>query len=115
MVPGVPFPSNSSIRTPVDVKLKSKWRFEPRRRTFRSGSGEEFKPGPDLPKNTRIVYKVPSLAQANEAELSRDEMDLRRYMQVILPRGQSPAEYVQVIRSWPCVAEAYVSPEVSLP
>lgn len=108
-------PSNSSIRTPVDVELKPNWHFEPRRRAFRSESGEEFKPGTGLPKNTRIVYKVPRLAQANETELSRHEMELRRYMLVILPRGRSPGEYVQTIQSWPCVAKAHVAPQLSLP
>jgi hypothetical protein len=113
--PGIPLPPSSSIRTPVDVKLKSGWRFEPKRRIFRSDTGEEFKPSADLPTSTKIVYKVPSLANANKAQLSRHEMALRRYMQVILPKGQSPADYVELIRSWPCVAEAYLSPVISLP
>lgn len=113
--PGVPLSPNSSIRTPVDVKLKSGWRFERKRRVFRSDTGEEFKPSTELPTNTKIVYKVPSLADANEAELSGHQMALRRYMQVILPKGQSPADYVELVRSWPCVAEAHLSPVVSLP
>jgi hypothetical protein len=113
--PGVPLPPNTSIRTPVDVKLKSGWRFEPNRRIFRSDTGEEFKPSGDLPTNTKIAYKVPSLANANEAELSGHEMVLRRYMQVILPKGHSPADFVGLIRSWPCVDEAYLSPVISLP
>jgi hypothetical protein len=63
----------------------------------------------------RIVYKVPNLARTKEANLSKDERDLRRYMQVILPAGESPAEYVNMIRDWPCVVEAHVAPEISLP
>ena len=115
MIPAVRLPRNSKIRTPVDLKLKPKWRFEPSRRVFESDSGEKFAPRGDLPKNSKIVYKVPNLAGANEAKLSKYERDLRRYMQVILPAGESPADYVNVICSWPCVAEAYVAPEVSLP
>lgn len=115
MIPAVTLPANSKVRTPVDLKLKPKWRFNPRRRVFESDSGEKFTPGGDLPKNSRIVYKIPSLAQADESKLSKSERDLQRYMQVILPAGESPAEYVDVIREWPCVAEAHVAPEVSLP
>lgn len=115
MIPAVPLPSNSAVRIPVDLKLKSKWRFLPNRRVFRSDSGEEFAPWNDLPKNTRIVYKVPSLARSDEAELSRAEQELRRYMQLILPWGHPPEEYLQTVRSWPCVAEAHVAPEVTLP
>lgn len=115
MIPAVPLPANSKVRTPVDLKLKKGWSFDPKRRLFASDSGEEFKPRGDLPKNSRIVYKVPSLAEADEAELSEAERDLRRYMQVILPAGESPAEYVEVIRSWPSVAEAHAAPEISLP
>lgn len=115
MIPAVTLPADSKIRTPVDLKLKPKWRFNPSRRVFESESGEMFTPRDDLPKNSKIVYKVPSLARANEAKLSKAERDLRRYMQVILPPGQAPAEYVDVIRAWPCVEEAHVAPEVSLP
>lgn len=115
MIPGVPLPEKSKIRTAIDVKLKPKWRFEPSRRVFVSDSVEKFAPRGDLPKNSKIVYKVPSLAGADEAKLSKSERDLRRYVQVILPSGESPAEYINVIRGWPCVAEANVAPEVSLP
>lgn len=115
MIPAVTLPEGSNVRIPVDLKLKPKWRFDPSSRVFESDSGKRFTPRGDLPKNSRIVYKVPSLAKCHEAELSRHERDLRRYMQVILPAGESPAAYVNLIRSWPCVAEAHVAPEVSLP
>ncbi len=64
---------------------------------------------------TKIVYKVPSLAQADEAGLSESEKDLRRYMQIILPLGESAAEYLNVVRDWDCVEEAQTAPEISLP
>jgi hypothetical protein len=115
MIPAVPLPPDSPIRIPVDLKLEPGWRFLPDRRVFRSDAGEEFTPRGDLPKYTRIVYKVPSLAGSDEAELSEHERELRRYMQVILPKGQSPEDYVRAIQSWPCVEEAHVAPEVSLP
>lgn len=114
MIPAVTLPANSKVRIPVDLKLKPKWRFDSRRRVFESDSGQRFTPR-GLPKNSRIVYKVPSLAEADEDKLSKYERDLRRYMQVILPAGESPEKYVKVIRAWPSVERADVAPEVSLP
>ena len=115
MIPAVPLPVGTKVRTPIDLKLRPKWQFDTSRRVFASDSGEEFAPRGELPKNSRIVYKVPSLVDVDEARLSKSEKDLRRYMQVILPAGESPATYIEVVRAWPCVAEAHVAPEVSLP
>jgi hypothetical protein len=115
MVPSVTLPANSKIKIPVEVKLKPRWRFNPSRRLFESDAGKTFSPRGDLPKRSKLVYKVPSLAKVDKSKLSRHERDLQRYMQVILPTDQSAADYVAVIRSWPSVAEAHVAPEVSLP
>lgn len=115
MIPAVTLPADSKVRTPVDLKLKPKWRFNPSRRAFESDSGDKFTPGGDLPKNSKIVYKLPRLAKADGSKLSKHERDLQRYMQIILPEGEPPAKYVDVIREWPCVEEAHVAPEVSLP
>jgi hypothetical protein len=114
MIPAVPVPPNSKIKIPVDVKLKRQWRFEPERRLFESASGEKFAPA-GLPKHTRIVHKVPSLARRPSSKLSRQERELSRYVQVILPAGESPADYVNAVRRWPSVEEAHVAPVVSLP
>ncbi|MEK6284680.1 MAG: hypothetical protein AABO57_02960 [Acidobacteriota bacterium] len=115
MIPPVTLPSDSKIRIPVDLKLKTGWRLDRSRRVFESDSGEKFTPRGDLPKNSRIVYKVPTLAGADPSKLSKHERELQRYVQVILPPGESPADYVDVIRKWPCVAEAHIAPEISLP
>jgi hypothetical protein len=115
MMPAVPLPRSAGIKTPVEVKLKPKYRYDSSRRMFESESGERFKPFGGPPKNTRIVYKVPALAEADPARLSKHEKDLRRYMQVILPEGESPVDYVETIRAWPSVEDAWVAPEISLP
>ena len=115
MIPPVTLPEKSKVKTPVDVKLQPGWRFNSHRRFFESDSGERFTPGGDLPKHSRIVYKVPSLAGVDASKLSKAERDLQRYVQVILPEGESPADYVAVIRRWPAVAEAHTAPTVSLP
>ena len=103
------------MRAPLDVKLKSGWHFHTKRRAFESDAGETFSPRGDLPKGSRIVYKVPDLAKADAAKLNQHERDLRRYLQVVLPKGESPAEYLRAVRAWPPVEVVHVGPEVSLP
>ena len=114
-IPAVPLPKDGGVRTPLDFKLKPGWHFDTKRGTFESAAGERFSPRGDLPKGSRIVYKVPNLARADPSKLNEHERDLRSYMQVILPRGESPEKYLQVIRSLPPVEEAHIGPEVSLP
>jgi hypothetical protein len=113
MMPAVP-PPGDQVRTPIDVRLKRTWRYDSRRHHFVSESGETFTPA-GLPKGSRLVYKTPGLAQMDEARLSPAERDLIRYMQVILPAGEPPAEYVSTVRQWPPIEEASLGPEVSLP
>lgn len=111
--PAVPAPP--SVKIPIELKLKPGWRFVPRRRLFENESGETFAPYRDLPKGTKIVYKVPRLAQADAASLSEAERDLRCYLQVILPAGESLQDHIAAVRGWPCVTEAHAGPVVSLP
>jgi hypothetical protein len=113
MVPPVGVPQNLKIKVPVDLKLKPGWTYNPSRRLFESDSGQTFVPK-GLPKHSKLVYKIPALV-GKKAKLSPPEQDLQRYMQAILPAGESPANYVAVVREWPCVAQADVAPEVSLP
>jgi hypothetical protein len=115
MIPAVPLPESSKIRTPVEVKLKPEWRYETSNRVFVSETGERFKPGDELPKNSKIVYKVPTLAKADRSKLSAEERNLQLYLQVILPAGESPAKHVDAIRRWPPIADARLPPEISLP
>lgn len=114
-IPAVPLPRGGSVRVPLDFKLKPGWHFATKRGEFESESGERYSPRGELPKGSRIVYKVPNLARAAPSNLNEHERDLRRYMQVILPKGESPARYVRAIRAWPAVEEAHVAPQVSLP
>ena len=115
MFPAIPAPENAGIVRPVELKLKANWRYDSRRRGFVSKSGKIFKPLQALPRKTRIVHKVPSLALVPQSELSGPERDLQRYVQAILPPGESAEKYINAMRQWPCVADAETGPEVSLP
>jgi hypothetical protein len=114
-VPAVPVPNDGSIRAAIDFTLKPEWSFDTKSRTFTSRSGETFSVRGLLPKGARLDYKVPSVARAALGTLNEHERDLRRYMLVILPAGQTPASYVRKVRGWPPVEEAHLPPKVSLP
>jgi hypothetical protein len=114
-IPAVRVPGDAGVRMPVDFTLKSGWRFDAKRRAFHSDRGETFSPRGKLPDGSRLVYKVPGLAKADPATLTAHERDLRRYMQLILPEGESPAAYLRAVRAWPPVEAAHVGPDVSLP
>lgn len=114
-IPAVPVPGDAGVRMPLDFTLRAGWHFDSTRRVFASTAGATFSPRGVLPKGSRIVYKVPALANADPATLNAHERDLRRYMQLILPIGESPAVYLRAVRAWPPVEQAHVGPEVSLP
>jgi hypothetical protein len=118
MNPAVQIPEDARIRTPVEIKLKPGWQLDSSQRLFVSDRGEKFSPREELPKDSKIVYKTPSLAavaRRPNAKLSADERNLLRYLQVILPPDESPTKYIEPIRRWRCVAEASLPPKVSLP
>ena len=84
MYPAVPPPKELSGRS-VDFKLKPGWRYDEAKGVFVDPNGVEFA-APRLPKNSRVLYKVPSLARSAPRKLSGTEQDLQRYMQVICRR-----------------------------
>lgn len=113
MYPAVPPPKGLVARS-VDFKLKPGWRYDEAKGIFVDSRGARFAP-PPLSKKARILYKVPGLARSSPQGLSKPERDLQRYMQVLLPASDAPEQYLKTIQSWPCVDEAHVAPEVSLP
>ena len=115
VIPAVPAPNDRTIRTPIDLTLKPDWSFDTKRRIFTSEKGEKFSPFADLPPRSRIVYKTADLARAKAVTLNVHERALRRYMQLILPAGESPVRLLPAVRSWPPIEEASSGPVVSLP
>jgi len=115
MIPAVPVPEGAGIKKPIEVKLKPKWLLDERQNALVSESGGKFPLAGELPKKSRVVNKIPSLAEADPKTLSRDELELRRYLQVILPDEVSPADHLQAVQKWPGVEKAYLAPDVSLP
>ena len=114
-IPAVPLPKDGSVRPTIDFTLKAGWSFDTKRRIFKSERGETFSPLRNLPKGSRIVYKVPRLARVDAEKLDKHERALRRYMQVVLQVDDQPATYLRTVKAWPPVEEAHVTPQVSLP
>src|SRR5262245_15310186 len=111
--PAIPPPKRLTGRS-IDFTLKPGWRFDEKKRVFVDPRGAEFA-APRLPKNSRVLYKVPSLARSTSKKLSSAEKDLQRYMQVILPSSRSTQTVLHAVQSIPGVAEAHLAPEISLP
>ncbi len=105
-------PGPAPVHSHLVVKLKSGWKFDPLKRVFVPTRGERFSPKGDLPPRSRIV---PLLACPPRPPLSKDERELARTLQIILPKGQNAAHSLKRVQKWPCVAEAYVGPDISLP
>jgi hypothetical protein len=115
MIPATRKPSGTKIGVPIEDKLKPGWRLDTRRGVLESARGERFSPRRQLPKGTRTVRKVPQASRAETATASRAERDLQRYVQVILPPGERPADHLAAVRRWPGVEAAHIAPDVSLP
>lgn len=111
--PAVPAPKELRGRS-IDFKLKPGWRYDEAKGVFVDPEGVEFR-APRLPKNSRILYKLPSLARSKTKGLSRAEKDLQRYMQVILPSPSSAKTVLETLQSLPAVEEVHLAPEISLP
>jgi hypothetical protein len=103
------------VKPHLDVKLKPGWAYDPKRGVFVSEAGEEHSPGESLPEGSRIVPMAPALAEADPRSLSPAERDLARYFQVILPRGEDPAEHGKAVGDWESVAEVQLPPKPGLP
>ena len=96
------------------VLLKPGWRYDASSRQFVSSRGKGL-PVEGLPQGSRVVPMIPALADVPPSTLSPDERRLARYVHVLLPDGEDPAEFLSAIRRQPYIADAQLPPAVSLP
>lgn len=115
MFPAVPLPDDVPVKRPIELTLKPGWRYDSCRRAFVGAKGESFSPRGDLPARTQIAYQIPDVAGKDPAKLSQPERDLQRYLHVVLPSEAVSEDYIAAVEKWPCVLEANVAPEISLP
>lgn len=99
----------------VAAVLAPGWRIAAARGVFERAGAGRLDVAAELPKGSRVVYAVPSLAGADPATLGDDERDLARHVQVILPRGADAAAALARVRRWACIERAAVAPRPALP
>ena len=104
-----------AVKPHLVVKLKPGYSLHPKGKAFVSREGRMFSPGEELPSGIRIVLVAPALAGKSSGALSEDERNLLSYVHIVFPKGLDPQDYVDVIRSWECVAEVRSAPKISLP
>lgn len=97
------------------IRVKKGWHFDEETYQFVSDEGQCVETKTDLPEGTQLEYRVPELARASQDLLSKDEADLRRYFNIMLPPGSNPPEYLVIVKKWSCVEDLQLPPEVSLP
>jgi hypothetical protein len=68
-----------------------------------------------LPRGSKVVHAVPTLAEVDPARLSAAELELARYVHVILPAKTKLEDVQPIVAAWKCVAEVHRPPEISLP
>ena len=96
------------------LKLKPEWRLEGRSGTLASEEGESVDTKLDLPPGSRIVRMIPGLAGVEVSALSPEERNLARYLHVLLPEGVELADFLEIVRKWPCTDEGRLPPEPEL-
>ena len=97
------------------MRVKKGWHFDEETYQFISDQGQCVETKADLPARTRLEYRVPQLVRTGTNLLSKDEADLLRYFNIMLPPGSDPSEYLVIVKKWPCVEDLHLPPEVSLP
>ena len=98
------------------VKLKKEWRYNQGRGAFHDLSGKlEGYVTPRLPADSRVVPMVPALAEADPLKLSKDELNLARYVYIMLPEGAKPEKILKEVLGWHFVESAEPPRSVSLP
>ena len=99
----------------LTIRLRPGWIYDAKRQVISRERGEEISPKTELPKRTRIVYMISDLADKPPETFSEEEENMARYVQIILPKGTKASEYLATVRSWECVEDARLPPEISLP
>ena len=113
MQPSVSLPPGLIAR-PIDFKLKPGWHYETAQGVFVGPRGVRFALQ-DLPASARVEHKVSIPKRTAARQWSKAERELQRHMHVVLPPEHKPEEYVADVQRWPCVEEAHLAPEPSLP
>jgi hypothetical protein len=104
------------LRPHLRVKLKKEWRFDPNEGAFHDLSGKhKGYATPRLPAGSRVVAMVPALAEADPRQLSKEELNLARFLYIMLPEAAKPEKILKEVREWSFVESAEPPRSISLP
>jgi len=117
MLPSMGPESKKRVKTKphLIIRINKGWHFDEKTYQFVSDEGQRVDTKADLPAGTELEYRVPELARTSHDLLSKDEMDLLRYFNIMLPPDSNPSEYLETVKKWSCVEDLQLPPEVSLP
>jgi hypothetical protein len=98
------------------VKLKKEWRYKQDKGAFVDLIGKrKGSVAPRLPAGSRLVPMAPVLAEADLRELSNDELNLARFIYIMLPKGTKPKRVLKEVLDWHFVESAELPRSISLP
>lgn len=108
---GVP----ACVSSHLDVRLKSGWRYESRRRALVSEDGAVVSLRGVLPSGARVVPMAPGLAKADARGLTDDERLLACCVQVVLPPEADASGLAPALRRLDVVEQVSTPPRIGLP
>jgi hypothetical protein len=104
------------LQSHLRVKLKKEWRYDPGKGAFHDLSGKrKGYVAPRMPADSRVVPMVPALAEADPRKLSKEELNLARFIYIMLPEAIKPEKILKEVLDWPFVESAEPPRSVSLP
>jgi len=117
MLPSMGPESRKRVKTKphLIIRIKEEWHFDEKAKQFVSEDGRRVDVKANLPSRSHVEYRVPKLAKARKGTLSKDEANMLRYFNVMLPAGSDPSQYLEVVKKWPCVKKADPPRDVRLP
>jgi hypothetical protein len=98
------------------VKLKREWRYDAGKGVFHDLSGKrKGHVAPRLPAGSQVISMVPPLAEADPRTLSKDELNLARFIYIMLPKDTKPEKMLRDVLGWNFVESAELPRSISLP
>lgn len=112
---GFPEDSESDPIPHLILEVKEGWDLDENGELFRSESGKSITVKKGLPPSSRVLRRVPQVAGKPRGEMSKDELQLLRFYNILLPKKSDPAKYLDLVKKWPCTASVNLPAEIRAP
>ena len=97
------------------LRVRDGWRLNHDGSTFVAADGQQIDTAEVLPCTVTVEPRFPQLHSADQRSLTKDERDLTRYFNVLLPATAPLAEIQAALRVLPFCEQVDMPPEISLP